>query len=50
LTQWVVGVSVVLLLALGLAPTYLVSWTANSAPVIANRPTYLLPSSAIPPR
>jgi NADH-quinone oxidoreductase subunit N len=50
LTRWVVGVSVVLLLALGLAPTYLVGWTASSAPVIANRPSYLLPSSAIPPR
>jgi NADH-quinone oxidoreductase subunit N len=48
LTQWVVGVSVVLLLALGLAPGYLVSWTSKSAPAVANRPSYLLPSSAIP--
>ena len=50
LTEWVVGVSVVLLLALGLAPTYLVSWTAQSAPVFTNRPSYLLPTSAIPRR
>jgi NADH-quinone oxidoreductase subunit N len=50
LTQWVVGVSVVLLLGLGLAPAYLVSWTASSAPIITSRPSYLLPSSAIPPR
>jgi hypothetical protein len=48
LTQWVVGVSVVLLLGLGLVPGYLVSWTSKSAPAVANRPSYLLPSSAIP--
>jgi hypothetical protein len=50
LTRWVVAVSVVLLLGLGLAPAYLVSWTASSAPILTSRPTYLLPSSAIPPR
>lgn len=48
LTEWVVGVSVVLLLALGLVPTYLVSWTAQSAPIVSHRPSYLLPASAIP--
>jgi len=50
LTEWVVGVSVVLLLALGVVPTYLVSWTAQSAPLVTNRPSFLLPSSAIPHR
>ncbi len=45
LTESVVVVSVVLLLALGLVPAYLVNWSARSVPAITQRPVYVLPSA-----
>jgi NADH-quinone oxidoreductase subunit N len=47
LTTLVVGANVVLLLALGLMPAYLISWTGRSAPPSATRPYYQLPSAGL---
>jgi hypothetical protein len=47
LTEWVAGVSVVLLLALGLVPTFVVRWSEYSAPSVTARPIYLAPSAGL---
>jgi NADH:ubiquinone oxidoreductase subunit 2 (subunit N) len=49
LTESVVIVSVVLLLALGLMPSYLVKWSAGSIPVVAPRSYYPPPSTGRAP-
>ncbi len=49
LTALVVGANVVLLLALGLLPGYLISWTGRSAPPTAVHPYYYLPSAGLQP-
>ena len=47
LTTLVVGANVVLLLALGLMPAYLISWTGRSSPPSAVHPYYQLPSAGL---
>jgi NADH-quinone oxidoreductase subunit N len=44
LTGWVTGVSVALLLALGLVPTFIVRWSEYSALTVTARQAYLAPS------
>jgi NADH-quinone oxidoreductase subunit N len=45
LTESVVIVSVVLLLALGIMPSYLVTWSQRSIPLVNAHPEYSIPSS-----
>lgn len=49
LTRGVVVVSVLLLLGLGIVPTYLVRWTERSAPAVTARPSYFVPSAGTGP-
>jgi NADH-quinone oxidoreductase subunit N len=49
LTRWVVGVNVVLLLTLGLVPTYMIVWSERSVPAISTRTPLLVPSAGVSP-
>jgi NADH:ubiquinone oxidoreductase subunit 2 (subunit N) len=49
LTRWVIGVNVVLLLTLGLVPTYMIVWSERSVPTISTRTPLLVPSAGVSP-